>query len=258
MTKSVLNLTSDKIETSSFLKDGNNKEKFIKVKGLKKFYGQGNNRLEVLKGVDFEIEKSCICTLLGPSGSGKSTILNILGGIEDIDEGSVSVGSLSIEKLSKNKLSSYRREKLGFVFQFYNLVPNLTIRENIEVGAYLSENPLNIDEIIDELGLGGEINKFPNQVSGGQQQRTAIARALSKNPSILLCDEPTGALDYKTAKDVLGLIQKINNRYNTTIIIATHNTAISNMSHRTLKLHDGFVVENKVNEDVIQASELVW
>ncbi|MGP1540561.1 ABC transporter ATP-binding protein [Peptostreptococcus stomatis] len=233
-------------------------DNLIEVSNLRKSYGQGDNRVDVLKGIDCKIKKGSICTLLGPSGSGKSTFLNILGGIESFEEGSLIVDGLELKNLSKKDLLQYRRDKLGFVFQFYNLVSNLTLKENIEVGAYLSKDPLDLDDLIEKLGLVDHQSKFPNQLSGGQQQRTAIARALSKGPTILLCDEPTGALDYSTAKDVLKMIQKINKEYKSTIIIATHNTAIAGMSHEVLSLHDGTIMEHRINDSIVDASELVW
>lgn len=233
-------------------------DNLIEVSNLRKSYGQGDNRVDVLKGIDCKIKKGSICTLLGPSGSGKSTFLNILGGIESFEEGSLIVDGLELKNLSKKDLLQYRRDKLGFVFQFYNLVSNLTLKENIEVGAYLSKDPLDLDDLIEKLGLVDHQSKFPNQLSGGQQQRTAIARALSKRPTILLCDEPTGALDYSTAKDVLKMIQKINKEYKSTIIIATHNTAIAGMSHEVLSLHDGTIMEHRINDSIVDASELVW
>ena len=233
-------------------------DNLIEVSNLRKSYGQGDNRVDVLKGIDCKIKRGSICTLLGPSGSGKSTFLNILGGIESFEEGSLIVDGLELKNLSKKDLLQYRRDKLGFVFQFYNLVSNLTLKENIEVGAYLGKDPLDIDDLMEKLGLVEHQGKFPNQLSGGQQQRTAIARALSKGPTILLCDEPTGALDYTTAKDVLRMIQKINKEYKSTIIIATHNTAIASMSHEVLSLHDGTIMEHKINDSIVDASELVW
>lgn len=233
-------------------------DNLIEVSNLRKSYGQGDNRVDVLKGIDCKIKRGSICTLLGPSGSGKSTFLNILGGIESFEEGSLIVDGLELKNLSKKDLLQYRRDKLGFVFQFYNLVSNLTLKENIEVGAYLSKDPLDLDDLIEKLGLIDHQSKFPNQLSGGQQQRTAIARALSKGPTILLCDEPTGALDYTTAKDVLKMIQKINKEYKSTIIIATHNTAIAGMSHEVLSLHDGTIMEHRINDSIVDASELIW
>ena len=184
--------------------------------------------------------------------------MNILGGIESFEDGSVRVDDYELNSLSKSQLLDYRRDKLGFVFQFYNLVSNLTVRENIEVGAYLSPNPLDIDELIDILGLREHEMKFPNQLSGGQQQRTAIARALAKRPDLLICDEPTGALDYSTAKQVLEMIQKINKEYGSTIIIATHNIAIAQMSHEVLNLHDGRILDHRINENPLMADQLVW
>lgn len=233
-------------------------DNLIEVSNLSKSYGQGDSRVDVLNGIDCKIKRGSICTLLGPSGSGKSTFLNILGGIESFEEGSLMVDGLELKNLSKKDLLQYRRDKLGFVFQFYNLVSNLTLKENIEVGAYLGKDPLDIDDLMEKLGLVEHQGKFPNQLSGGQQQRTAIARALSKSPTILLCDEPTGALDYTTAKDVLRMIQKINKEYKSTIIIATHNTAIASMSHEVLSLHDGTIMEHKINDSIVDASELVW
>ena len=231
---------------------------FIEISNLKKSYTNGSNTVDVLKGIYCSINKGSICALLGPSGSGKSTFLNILGGIESFEDGSVRVDDYELNSLSKSQLLDYRRDKLGFVFQFYNLVSNLTVRENIEVGAYLSPNPLDIDELIDILGLREHEMKFPNQLSGGQQQRTAIARALAKRPDLLICDEPTGALDYSTAKQVLEMIQKINKEYGSTIIIATHNTAIAQMSHEVLNLHDGRILDHRINENPLMADQLVW
>ncbi len=231
---------------------------FIQINNLEKSYSQGNNFIKVLKKINCNIEKGSICALLGPSGSGKSTLLNILGGIETYESGSITIDKYTLEKLSANELSLYRREELGFIFQFYNLISNLTVRENIEVGSYLSKDPLDVDDLLVLLGLKEHERKFPNQLSGGQQQRTSIGRALSKKPSLLICDEPTGALDYNTAKDVLALIEKINREFNTTIIIATHNTAIAKMSHRILELHDGRITKDYVNSDIINACDLEW
>ena len=212
---------------------------YLQIENLKKFYGQDENKVEVLRGINCGIEKSEICVMLGPSGSGKSTLLNLIGGIETIDEGDIVVGDVDLGKLSNKDLTLYRRNTLGFVFQFYHLVPNLTVKENIESGAYLSKKPISVDELLKTLGLEEHQNKYPNQLSGGQQQRTAIGRALAKNPSLLLCDEPTGALDYKTSKDILELLEKINEKYKTTIIVVTHNDAIKNMAHRVMRLRDG-------------------
>lgn len=222
----------------------------IKVKNIHKFYGSGDSRVEVLQGVNCEIMDGEICVLLGPSGSGKSTLLNIIGGIESAESGSIDIGEDSTKNMNESALTFYRRNHLGFVFQFYNLIPNLTLKENIEVCAYLSKNPLDIDDLLKTLGLFEHKDKLPSQLSGGQQQRCAIGRALVKNPSLLLCDEPTGALDYHTSKEILNLIQQINKKYHTTIIIVTHNDAIKNMANRILKMRDGVIVSDRVNENV--------
>ena len=230
----------------------------LRVNDVHKFYGMAEARIEVLKGVNCEINDGEICVLLGPSGSGKSTLLNIIGGLESADEGCVDIGTFCTESMKEKELSDYRRNNLGFVFQFYNLIPNLTIKENIEVGAYLSKNPLDLDELLETLGLTDHQDKFPNQLSGGQQQRCAIGRALVKNPPILLFDEPTGALDYKTSKEILNLIEKINKKYHNTMLIVTHNQAIAQMADRILKLHDGMIVSNTVNESKVTAESLEW
>ena len=212
----------------------------------------------MLKGIDCEIEDGEICVLLGPSGSGKSTLLNIIGGLENADEGCIDIGDFCTDSMTEKELVNYRRNNLGFVFQFYNLIPNLTIRENIEVCAYLTKSPLDMDDLLDTLGLTAHQHKFPNQLSGGQQQRCAIGRALVKNPPLLLFDEPTGALDYSTSKEILALIEKINQKYHNTMIIVTHNQAISYMADRILKLHDGKIISNTVNTDKIAAKDLEW
>ncbi|MBQ3061386.1 MAG: ABC transporter ATP-binding protein [Lachnospiraceae bacterium] len=230
----------------------------LKVNDVHKFYGEADNRVEVLKGINCEVNDGEICVLLGPSGSGKSTLLNIIGGIESADTGCIDIGDDCTSDMSEKDLTLYRRNHLGFVFQFYNLVPNLTVKENIEVCAYLSKEPLEINELLKTLGLYEHRDKLPYQLSGGQQQRCAIGRALVKNPSILLCDEPTGALDYHTSKDILKLIEEINRKYKNTIIIVTHNNAIKDMAHRVLKLHDGQIVKDYVNETLIPAGDLEW
>ena len=230
----------------------------LKMNNIHKFYGEGENRVEVLSGINCEVEKGEICVLLGPSGSGKSTLLNIIGGIDSADEGCIDIGEDCTSNMTEKQLTLYRRNHLGFVFQFYNLIPNLTVKENIEVCAYLSKNPLEINELLQTLGLYEHKDKLPSQLSGGQQQRCAIGRALVKNPSILLCDEPTGALDYHTSKEILALIELVNKKYQNTIIIVTHNDAIKNMANRVLKLHDGQIVKNYVNETTISAKDLEW
>ena len=231
---------------------------FLEIRGIKKSFGTGDSRVNVLKGLDLNIEKGEFCVLLGPSGSGKSTLLNIIGGIDGADEGSITIEGERLEDMTEKKLSMYRRKHLGYIFQMYNLIPNLTVRENIEVGAYLSEQPLDVDELLHTLGLYEHQRKLPNQLSGGQQQRTEIGRAIVKNPDILLCDEPTGALDYHTSKEILKLIETVNQRYGNTIIMVTHNDAIKDMADRVVKLRDGMIRKNYRNEVKIPAIDLEW
>lgn len=231
---------------------------FLTVKDLKKSYGSTSNKVEVLKGINFEVEKGEICVLLGPSGSGKSTLLNIIGGIDDADLGYVSIDSEKTKDMKEKELTRYRRKHLGYVFQMYNLIPNLNVNENIEVGAYLSDSPLDINELLNTSGLYEHRHKLPNQLSGGQQQRTAIGRAIVKNPDILLCDEPTGALDYHTSKEILKLIEDVNKKYGNTVIMVTHNDAIQNMADRVIKLRDGQIRDNIVNNSKVSAADLEW
>ena len=231
---------------------------FLEIKGIHKSFGTGESRIEVLKGLDMEIEKGEFCVLLGPSGSGKSTLLNIIGGIESADEGSISIEGEHLADMTEKKLSQYRRKHLGYIFQMYNLIPNLTVRENIEVGAYLSDHALDVDELLQILGLTDHQKKLPNQLSGGQQQRTAIGRAIVKNPDILLCDEPTGALDYNTSKEILKLIETVNQKYGNTVVMVTHNDAIKDMADRVVKLRDGMIRKNYLNEHKIPAVDLDW
>ena len=231
---------------------------FLEIRGIKKSFGTGDSRVNVLKGLDLDIEKGEFCVLLGPSGSGKSTLLNIIGGIDGADEGSITIEGERLEDMTEKKLSLYRRKHLGYIFQMYNLISNLTVRENIEVGAYLSNHPLDVDELLHTLGLYEHQKKLPNQLSGGQQQRTAIGRAIVKNPDILLSDEPTGALDYHTSKEILKLIETVNQRYGNTIIMVTHNDAIKDMADRVVKLRDGMIRKNYRNEVKIPAINLEW
>ena len=231
---------------------------FLSIRDLRKSYGEGEARTEVLKGITTDIERGEICVLFGPSGSGKSTFLNMVGGLEPADSGSIGVGGTDITQLSDHDLVEYRRRELGFIFQFYNLVPDLTVRENIEVCQYLSKDPLPIDDLLHSLGLWEHRGKFPNQVSGGQQQRCAIGRALVKNPSLLLCDEPTGALDYHTSKEILELMERVNREYGCTMVIVTHNDAIRHMSHHVLRLRDGRLSEDMLNERLVPARDLIW
>lgn len=231
---------------------------FLEIKGIRKSFGTGDSRVDVLKGLNLEIEKGEFCVLLGPSGSGKSTLLNIIGGIDAADEGSIVIDGEQLEDMTEKKLSMYRRKHLGYIFQMYNLIPNLTVRENIEVGAYLSDRPLDVEELMRTLEIYDHRNKLPNQISGGQQQRTAIGRAIVKNPDILLCDEPTGALDYRTSKEILKLIETVNRKYGNTIIMVTHNDAIKDMADRVVKLRDGMIRKNYRNEHKLSAAELEW
>lgn len=235
---------------------------YLEIKDVKKSYGasasDGNdgNYIQVLKGVTTGLEKGQMCVIQGTSGSGKSTLLNCIGGLDTMDSGSVKVDGKEIFGLKPDALADYRRDNLGFIFQFYNLVPNLTVRENIQVCEYLSDNPLNVDELLDTLGLTEHQNKFPSQLSGGQQQRCAIARALVKNPKLLLCDEPTGALDSKTSRDILVLLEQINEKYGTTMLIVTHNNSIKNMVHKVIIVKDGLVKNEYINKTRVPAAQL--
>ena len=229
---------------------------YIEIRDLKKRYGEGSGFSQVLRGINCDVERGKICAILGPSGSGKSTLLNCIGGLETASGGSIRVDGKELVGMKPEALSEYRREKLGFIFQFYNLVPNLTVRENVQVCEYLSRNPLSVDGLLDALGIRAHQNKFPSQISGGQQQRVAIARAIVKNPSLLLCDEPTGALDSASSRDILVLLEQINREYGTTILLVTHNTAIRRMAHQVLTIRDGRVTEETHNDTPVPAAEL--
>lgn len=231
---------------------------FLVISDLKKSFGSGEAKQEVLRGMDFTVKKGEFCVLLGPSGSGKSTLLNIIGGIDTPDSGFVSINGDKLEDMDERQLTIYRRKHLGYVFQMYNLIPNLNVKENIEVGAYLSDKPLDVEEVITTLGLQDHKYKYPNQLSGGQQQRVSIGRAVVKNPDILMCDEPTGALDYKTSKEILALIEDCNKKFGNTVIMVTHNEAIRYMADHVIKLRDGVVRHNDINTDKIPASGLEW
>ncbi len=231
---------------------------FIEISGIRKHFGEGESRVDVLNGIDISLEKGEFCVLLGPSGSGKSTLLNIIGGIDSADEGYISINGEKTAEMNEKKLTLYRRKHLGYIFQQYNLIPNLNIKENVEVGAYLSDDPLDVDELLKTLGLYEHRHKLPNQLSGGQQQRAAIGRAIVKNPDIILADEPTGALDYHTSKEILKLIEVVNQKYHSTIIMVTHNDAIKNMADRVVKLRDGHIRKNEVNTNKLTADELDW
>lgn len=229
---------------------------YLEVRDLKKNYGEGGSYVEVLKGVDLSVEEGMMCVIQGASGSGKSTLLNCIGGLDEIDSGFVSVDGREICGLSPEGLSDYRRANLGFIFQFYNLVPNLTVKENIQVCEYLTDSPLDLRELLDTLGLSEHQDKFPPQLSGGQQQRCAIARALIKNPKLLLCDEPTGALDSHTSRDILKLLEEVNRRYGTTMLIVTHNDSIKHMVDQVVYLKDGRIKKNYRNEKKVPAAQL--
>ena len=231
---------------------------YLEINNLYKGFGEADSRVEVLKDISFGVEKGEICVMLGPSGSGKSTLLNIVGGIESADSGSVRVGEDELEAMNEKKLSGYRRKHLGYIFQSYNLIGNLTVKENIEVGGYLTDDPLPLDDLIKKLGLWDHKDKVPNQISGGQQQRTAIGRAMIKNPDILLCDEPTGSLDYSTSKEILKLIEEVNAEYGNTVVMVTHNDAIKNMADRVIRLRDGRIGDIAVNETKLKAEDLEW
>lgn len=231
---------------------------FLEIQQIKKHFGEGESRVDVLRGIDISIEKGEICVLLGPSGSGKSTLLNIIGGIETPDSGKITIHGETIGEMNEKNLTLYRRKHLGYIFQMYNLIPNLNIKENVEVGAYLSDNPLDVDDLLKTLGLYEHRHKLPNQLSGGQQQRTAIGRAVVKNLDILLCDEPTGALDYHTSKEILKLLEDVSRKYGNTVVMVTHNDALQNMADRVVKLRDGKIRKNFVNETKIPAAELEW
>lgn len=229
---------------------------YLEVKNIKKSYGEGGSYVQVLRGITSNVEKGQMCVIQGTSGSGKSTLLNCIGGLEVLDSGSIVVDGKEITGLQKEALADYRREYLGFIFQFYNLIPNLTVRENIQVCEYLTEHPLDIEELMETLGLAEYQEKFPAQLSGGQQQRCAIARALIKNPKLLLCDEPTGALDSKTSRDILVLLEEINKKYGTTMLIVTHNNSIKNMVHKVIIIKDGQISREYENTQRIPAAEL--
>ena len=229
---------------------------FIEGKELVKKYGKGEATVYALDHTDFSMEKSEIVVILGPSGSGKSTLLNILGGLDKATEGSMIVDGKDLEKMSAKELEIYRREKLGFVFQSYNLTPDLTVRENVEMTAELVKDPLDVDSLIENLGLTKYEKHFPKELSGGQQQRVAIARAMVKKPDILLCDELTDALDTKSSKEVLRRVQKMNDTYKTTVVIITHNLNIAKMADRIIKITDGKVISNLKNTDKKRVEEM--
>lgn len=234
------------------------KEQFLDLNLVTKSFGKGENKVDVLKNISFSVNQGEFTILLGPSGSGKSTLLHLIGAIDQVDSGSISVDGQLLEKMGKRELLKYRRSSLGYLFQQYNLIPNLTVKENIEVGAYLSNSPLNVDMVLNRLGLERHKNKLPSSLSGGQQQRTSLGRAIVKNPKLLLCDEPTGALDFHTSKEILKLLQDLNSEFGTTILMVTHNTVIEKMSDHIIVLHDGGTSKDYYNKNKIDATLLEW
>ncbi|NMH68329.1 ABC transporter ATP-binding protein [Bacillus sp. RO3] len=232
--------------------------KMVRVEGITKRYESGDSFFQALTDVNVEVAQGEVVVILGPSGSGKSTLLNAIGGIDQVDSGHIFVDDHDITEYSSRELVQYRRERIGFVFQMYNLIPNLTVYENIEMTAAISTSPLSIHEIIDAVGLSGMEERFPRELSGGQQQRVSIARAIVKAPKLLLCDEPTGALDSLTSKEILKLIEKVNREYGTTVFIITHNAAISEMADRVITLKDGKIESNRLHERITSAERIEW
>lgn len=231
---------------------------YIEFKNVKKKYKMGEVEIEALSGVDFSINKGEFVVVAGASGAGKSTILNILGGMDTASEGQVIVDNKDISQFSQKDLITYRRYDIGFVFQFYNLIPNLTAKENVELASQICKNALDPEQVLKDVGLEKRMNNFPGQLSGGEQQRVAIARAIAKNPKLLLCDEPTGALDYNTGKEVLKLLQNTARQKNITVIIITHNQAITPMADRIIKIKNGKVSENRINENPVSIDQIEW
>lgn len=231
---------------------------FIEVKNLSKYFETSSQKFCALNDINFEAEQGEIVVILGPSGSGKTTFMNILGGLDTDYTCEVAIDGVCLRTLNNSALCEYRRQKAGFVFQFYNLIPNLTVKENIEVCSDISEAPLNIPEVLAAVGIEDKSSSFPRELSGGQQQRVSIARAVVKNPKLLLCDEPTGALDYASSKETLSLLQKVNKMYGTTIVIITHNAAIANMADTVVTLRSGEITSIKKNTEKVSAEEIEW
>ena len=236
----------------------NREEAYVKLDKVSKIYKMGEVEIRAVDEISFEIAKGEFVVIVGPSGAGKTTVLNILGGMDTASRGLVQVDGRNITAYNSRQLTAYRRDDIGFVFQFYNLVPNLTALENVELAMQICKNPLDAKEVLREVGLEKRMGNFPAQLSGGEQQRVSIARALAKNPKLLLCDEPTGALDYHTSKEILKLIEDVNQKYGNTVIMVTHNDAIKNMADRVIRLRDGQIRKNYVNETKIAAGDLDW
>lgn len=230
---------------------------FINLKNAVKKYGDGETAVYALDHASMELEEGKICVILGPSGSGKSTLLNMLGGLDTLDSGELTIAGRKVTGLSQEQRTDYRKEDVGFVFQFYNLIPDLTVEENIEVVSDISDYPLDMDEVLEALDIKKYRHRFPKELSGGQQQRVAIARAMIKNPKLLLCDELTGALDTKSSRSVLRFVEKINRRFGTTVVIITHNEAIADMADQVIRLKDGHVFESRMNGQKISAADLI-
>jgi putative ABC transport system ATP-binding protein len=233
-------------------------QKFIDVSNLKKTYHMGEIEVNAIRDINFTIDEGEFVVILGPSGSGKSTLLNLLGGMDLPTEGTVFVDNKEVTAFNDKQLTEFRRHEIGFVFQFYNLMANLTAKENIELATEITTDPLDVDEIISEVNLENRSDHFPSQMSGGEQQRVAIARAVAKNPKVLLCDEPTGALDYSTGVSILKLLKRINKKYKKTVIVITHNSAIGNIGNRVIKLHSGMIANNYINENPVDPERIEW
>ena len=231
---------------------------YVEFREVKKQYRMGEVTIDALRDITFEIEKGEICVIVGASGAGKTTLLNILGGMDTLTSGKVLLDGRDISRYSSKALTKYRRYDIGFVFQFYNLVPNLTALENVELAAQLSKRPLQPRKVLKQVGLAGRMNNFPAQLSGGEQQRVAIARALAKNPKLLLCDEPTGALDYNTGKAILKLLQDNSRSKGITVVIITHNQAITAMADRIIEIKNGMVASKRINDNVVPVEEIEW
>lgn len=230
----------------------------IKVKNLTKIYHVGETEIYANNNLNFEIEQGEFCVVLGASGAGKTTLLNLLGGMEQSTEGNIFIGDKDISGYKEKELTLYRREDVGFVFQFYNLMPNLTARENVEIAVEITKNHLDIDQVLKDVGLTNRRNNFPAQLSGGEQQRVSIARALAKNPKLLLCDEPTGALDYETGKKILSLLYDTSKKHHKTVIVVTHNQALKDMADRVITIRNGEVLSNIINDNPKRIEEIEW